>query len=895
MKRQKGEIVSSKARDIFTDREEPRKAFEIIYKKAKDEIGTSGKNIITYYGMGGQGKTELCLQIQKQFLSGNEHKFAFVKLQNQNDLIECLEETRNVLSERYKFKFERFDIALISYRKKSGIDINNKVKTLFGGSKIADHILNFVTDFVPMGNTVSGLAKHIDELVSKKLFNKESKDDILEIVNESPSEILSELPRFFANDLSENTKSLTEPFVFFVDTYERMTDPEFAFNEKWLNDEEDGIVYNSKNILWVFTGRNHTDWENDPCYNLIVEQHILNDLHQDDSREFLSIHKIPDELIDKLVQLSKGVPLFLDLIVSRYRETVKNGNIPKISDFGKNPKKLVEIYVGDKRSPHRDEELYYIVSCLDYPWNKNFVEDIILTDNFNVPVTTFRNFLKDTVISELHGNYAMHDFVREVLYSAQRNKIQNDINEKLIDYYDSILSKEDTSDLDYADSAVKFIHYKLKLMSNSSKEDLVREFENLYEASLNPILEKLKDKQFYDQIVTICDEALLRNSNLVNSNIILKLNYYLCYSLHENKFSDEAFDKLSSCLFDSGDLIKIDSPEILEMFILLSKISYIDKEYETVRRVCEKIANSEISNLDERGEAYLKLANSTRLERKFSRANQYYQDAISCLTELSFSNWYFQVRVYRGFAWQLYQQSFAVDEPMKFFEKTLNIIEWIKEKSIVYSLQNMEHEAATLVSYSEFLKGSDPEKSLELVNKSILIRRELVDNNPNKYLGSLAVSLSECASTLNKMESFEKALPVIDEAIKIREKLYIISPKRYNFALANSYMVKAKSYLGLRNYVDAEPVFERTIALRRNHLERNRANYSYGLAVALMYFGECLLRGKSDARGIDVVRESLDFFQVHKDLSESVKKLFEKNVDYAIALLDEFDCIREDK
>ena len=56
--------VPPRAKNIFTDRDEPRRAFWTVYDRVKADPGSV--EAISYYGVGGIGKSSLLLQLMRE-------------------------------------------------------------------------------------------------------------------------------------------------------------------------------------------------------------------------------------------------------------------------------------------------------------------------------------------------------------------------------------------------------------------------------------------------------------------------------------------------------------------------------------------------------------------------------------------------------------------------------------------------------------------------------------------------------------------------------------------------------------------------------------------------------------------------------------------------------------
>ena len=110
------------ANKVFTDREEPRKSFWRLFGRMKDGI-LEGEDIqvLTYYGIGGIGKTSLLHQLINEMDSELKRPlYAYIDFNIRKEAGAVLNSLRNILSEKYSFSFPMFDLAFYVYSKKAG-------------------------------------------------------------------------------------------------------------------------------------------------------------------------------------------------------------------------------------------------------------------------------------------------------------------------------------------------------------------------------------------------------------------------------------------------------------------------------------------------------------------------------------------------------------------------------------------------------------------------------------------------------------------------------------------------------------------------------------------------------------------------------------------------------
>ena len=107
------ELIEPEFQKKFTDRVEERKIF-------LDSISNNQKTVINYHGMGGIGKTSLIHQLIKEIENDKSLYNIYINIENYSLPINILYSIRNILTEKYKVKFKRFDPAIIAYYSKIG-------------------------------------------------------------------------------------------------------------------------------------------------------------------------------------------------------------------------------------------------------------------------------------------------------------------------------------------------------------------------------------------------------------------------------------------------------------------------------------------------------------------------------------------------------------------------------------------------------------------------------------------------------------------------------------------------------------------------------------------------------------------------------------------------------
>lgn len=322
------EMERPKAERIFVDRAEPRQQFWDAFAKAQQ--GLEEPYVLHYYGVGGIGKTSLHSQLIREL----EHRCPDAKFVDLDfDFVERREPYRVMgllkkkLSQSWGFQFPLFDVACYTFLCRIGEDANKEeIESFVGGSQV----LNFLCDaasMVPGASMVSGILKLVDEgvAVARNLFSGKNQQ-LKALESMDIRQLRDQLPVYFAADLRNNLKKEKQPFVIFLDTYEKLVN-EFAGvgdplqNDLWLRGPG-GLIPRLPKVLWVLGGREKLKWpqlDSPGVWDNVLHQYLLGTLAEEDSQEFLRSAGVEDSIVrNKICSLSDGLPVSLDLYVEQY-------------------------------------------------------------------------------------------------------------------------------------------------------------------------------------------------------------------------------------------------------------------------------------------------------------------------------------------------------------------------------------------------------------------------------------------------------------------------------------------------------------------------------------------------------------------------------------------------
>ena len=338
-------MSDQKAVRQFTDRTEPQLAFKNAYLDLAGRLPGCPSHVLTYYGMGGIGKSSLLKQLAlnlqedpelKRKNKGNPLYVAFNFELCQDD-IQVMARLRNILNDRYGWQFPHFELGLYLYSKNIGENAEApEQKTYIDRQPFVKLAVDAATDLIPMAGPFLKLLSYIDQgqaalrTLTKRYPQVTKAFQELDLTQQRET-----LSGFFAADLNEHTAKSTTPLVVLLDTYECIEERAAAQGsalrkDLWLYGKN-RLIPETKNTLWVIAGRNRIQWTAEGC---TMEQHLLGSLSEEDAAAFLGSAGVPQQLIKPVCDLAAGLPLYLDVCVDHYEQLLENGETPDISKFG---------------------------------------------------------------------------------------------------------------------------------------------------------------------------------------------------------------------------------------------------------------------------------------------------------------------------------------------------------------------------------------------------------------------------------------------------------------------------------------------------------------------------------------------------------------------------------
>ncbi len=588
-----------KANKVFTDREVPREVFHNEYNLMKHNIqlGTEvDPRIITYYGIGGIGKSTLLKQIQKELIEKEESPFyTYYDFEQSSNMISVLEGLRNRLVADYKISFPLFDVVLAVYKKKVGVQhFVDREENSFEENAIISSTLDIMTE-IPVIGSAFGVVKPVTNVLTELRNKKKDRAvDVFDIESNmnQPDELLRMLPEQFGKDMADFTENLKTPFVIFLDTYEQLVNElsggsDAKDKDLWIRDD-DGLVLTIPNVLWVIAGREKIKWnEMDEDWKENLNQHLLGELSNADTNYFLYEAGITDvELSSDIYKVTKGVPVYLDIVVDNYFTAVQKGEKPTIKLIGNDYKKLMYRFLKYAGPDMRD--LLYMVSTIDY-WDDEhlfFLREMVLN---NVAISTIAKLNEYSFISKEEGKFKMHQVIKEHVY----NECPDILRKKTMEYHVTYLNKilEDFSSLNTKKEELITAMYRLiSIMAtmDCSGEEIYGFFKKNIGLRMEFVKFLLSDSEKRD-IYEAIDRALV---GIIKNDVDTKYMHYIklvvmselisSRNYQTYQFTDFVYRSYSTIRYELGrmieDKVKVDPYIVMKSVHLSLKFCSYDKE-----------------------------------------------------------------------------------------------------------------------------------------------------------------------------------------------------------------------------------------------------------------------------------------------------------------------------
>ena len=565
------------AEELFTDREEPRKAFWDLY----DSMENGDYEVLTYYGIGGIGKTsllyKLCEELKEKMGENKVPNYAFYSFESsatKEDFLFNL--SRRMMLYNKKLKFPLFDTAFARIANDEKKDLNKYIentKKSFMDNRIVDTAISIAGQFVPGLESAAKVVDIIFGLVDSKNAEKvcESGDKSIlynEIQNEKKIEkIKDKLQDYFYEDVYDVMEQNDTPYVIFIDGYENYVS---LIKHGNLSNGRDNWISKKlvviPNVLWVIAGREKLKWREEILPN--EHQHRMGELSELDVIEFFKKAEIEDEeLIKVLYKLTNGTPVYLDLCAKTYYDVLKTKQ-PEIEDFGRDTTELVERYL--KNMNNDDQNIMIMLSFLPKVWDFAMAEMVAKALDYGAYIDNLHKLVNLSLFERVDNGIKMHESTRVVIKEFHMDR-QERIGTAIIQYLTGILLTSKDS-MDYIHRCIQFAE-SMELCDTKvvSDEDMYKILHSISEG-LNNVDEFITGEYIFStlenrldicgyssEVITACKSCRcvnLRNLGRFNDALEQAKNALIYIERHPEISTDhiiQAFNNIGNIYMEVAD------------------------------------------------------------------------------------------------------------------------------------------------------------------------------------------------------------------------------------------------------------------------------------------------------------------------------------------------------
>ena len=257
-----------RANKIFTDRKEPRAVFaEAVAEIVRAEDEEHSRQIISFYGKGGIGKTSLLKQLMEESKDTVYALYPKIHFHNISINLEAYDYANpiNILTairSMVSGDGSLFDYALMQYYAKARVSMEEiKTKNSFLSSPLIGVINEAIGVCTASASIPQALLEKSYSLIKDMHFKAKYKDDIQEIADLNEFEIFERLPYYLGLCISHRAEKGVL-HVLFMDSYESLctrtagTVSSISSNA-WFQE----LFLSCEKVLFVVGSRDRIDWE----------------------------------------------------------------------------------------------------------------------------------------------------------------------------------------------------------------------------------------------------------------------------------------------------------------------------------------------------------------------------------------------------------------------------------------------------------------------------------------------------------------------------------------------------------------------------------------------------------------------------------------------------------
>ena len=825
-----GQANSAPAQRQFTDREEPQESFV----RSLAEVNNREYSILTYYGVGGIGKSSLQRHLKSAHLDQREdnvYSWVDFDLEANRAQHKALRILSQNFRSKFKIKFTAFDIAYIIYWCKAFPDHDIKkdgLPFLEEGSQLSS-IVGLFEEAGGMIGTALGVLDYVVKKRQEFSFDVDVQTELKKLNSLEADQIEDQLAVFFAYDIDAyKKKNPNKKIVIFLDTYEALwqnnrSNANRLTQDEWIRN----FVTELPHVLFVICGREKIRWEEDDSdWEEDLNQHILGNLSEDDAISFLNSCEITDtDIQDEMIESSEGLPYYLDLCVDTFYQIKDSMESPSAKDFAEVGKdKIFEKFMR-YLSPQEQETLKVLANARFY--TKELFSLLIGEFKTGYPVTAMDQLNNFSFITEEDGEYFIHDLMRISLISSQKDELKKDVNTFLFNHYNGYL-EEDLNIKHHISQGIKNRAFleddieqtQLIVRRNLDTKSIDVLFEAFYHKEKIGDVEALSDwysepfDQFFEaaKYKTILETTVrlkdLLEKELGEEHPNTATIYHQVALLHRTMGNyKDALHLSQKALAIREKVLGEDHPDTATIYNNLAIIYHITGKYEDTLpyyqkalAIREKVFGEDHPNT---ADSYHNLALFYKDTGKNQDALPLFQKALAIREMVLGEDHPDTAKIYYNFS-VLYYNMDKHEDALLLCQKALAIHEKVLGEDHPHTAYSYNSLA---IHYDDMDKYED---ALPLFQKVITIREKVLgEEHPDT-----ALSYTSLAVHYDNRNKYEDALPYYQKALATYEKIF--GEDHPN--TADSYHNLALFYKNMGNYKDALPLFQKALEIREKVL-----------------------------------------------------------------------------
>ena len=299
--------ISNEHNDIFLDRVDITDTLEEFVIKYKEDC--IQYKVISYYGMGGIGKSRLIKRIYESY-NGTDLSVFYYPLE-----IICQETIPSILFHiRKDFTYTpHFDYALLRYWEYVSYPINQDELFSFY-KKILVNVTDKIDSIFWGGlSNISDIVKRLIYLYGERSISDEERNMFRDLLTDKIDNLYDYLVQTLTKDIQNEMQKNKVKFLFLFDAYEK--NKENSKHSDWLKT----FINSFESGLFIVSSREKLDWfKNKNIKKNLIYECSLECIPKDEVRIYLKEENYNDEQIDLIIEKTECIPLYLDLAINNY-------------------------------------------------------------------------------------------------------------------------------------------------------------------------------------------------------------------------------------------------------------------------------------------------------------------------------------------------------------------------------------------------------------------------------------------------------------------------------------------------------------------------------------------------------------------------------------------------